>query len=74
MPSVTVRTKEGVAKFGRAGLRFTREPSTHEVTEDQLSILRAEPSLEVETAASRVPLPEATAADEELPEKRRGRK
>ncbi len=86
MPIVTVRTKETVEKFGRAGLRFTREPTTLEVTEEQLAMLRVEPMLEIVAGSAparspapaqrAVPAPAAAADDDaDTAEKRRpGRK
>lgn len=86
MPIVTIRTKEAVEKFGRAGLRFSREPTTLEVTEEQLAVLRVEPMLEIvvggatprsPAAAQRaVPAPAPAADDDaDTAEKRRpGRK
>lgn len=81
MPTVTVRTAEGVDKFGRAGLRFTREPTTCDVTEDQLAQLRAEPLLEVSGAsapgAARASVPPPSAGDDDTDtaeRKRPGRK
>mgnify|MGYP003394113293 CR=1 FL=1 len=67
MPIVTVKTK-GVAKFGRAGLRFSDTPITVEVSEEQLVILKGEAMLDVSDGggvAAKVPAPKVERSEED---------
>lgn len=73
MGSIAVKTQEGVARFRRAGVLFTREEqvlSVEELGPERVAAIKAESMLEVRELAAAVPVEISDEAPQEQPAQR----